>query len=174
MWTDERVEMLRKLWSEGLSASQIAAHLGGVSRNAVIGKVHRLGLPGRKPKDATLARRGQRAPVDRVPKARRRSMFWQSLEGVAKLPLPLADVPIDPTKVKTLQDLEANDCRWPLGDPQAPTFGFCGCPKLPGLPYCEPHARRAYAPPAPGKQILPSEGDQFNRRGERVKQKERV
>ena len=70
-WTDERVELLKKLWSDGLSASQIAAELGGITRNAVIGKVHRLGLSGRAKSASSAARRPRKArsPMMRIGRA---------------------------------------------------------------------------------------------------------
>ena len=71
-WTDERVELLKKLWADGLSASQIAAELGGITRNAVIGKVHRLGLSGRAKSPSSSAPRPRKARSSgmmRVPRA---------------------------------------------------------------------------------------------------------
>jgi GcrA cell cycle regulator len=124
-WTDERVEILKKLWSEGLSASQIAGRLGGITRNAVIGKVHRLGLSGR----ATTSRSSGSRP--------RAEPFVSQFE---ELDIPLAER-------KTLQDLTECSCRWPIGDPQTPEFHFCNRNKVQGLPYCEFHARRAFQPP---------------------------
>jgi GcrA cell cycle regulator len=155
-WTDERVELLKKLWSEGLSASQIAGRLGGVTRNAVIGKVHRLGLSGR----ATTSRLSGSRPRARITPARRiakprfasagnlalRALYQPEAEPFVsqfeELEVPLAER-------KTLQMLNECDCRWPIGDPQTPEFHFCNRGKVPGLPYCEFHARRAFQPPQP-------------------------
>ena len=151
-WTDDRVESLKKLWAEGLSASQIAGRLGGVTRNAVIGKVHRLGLSGR----ATTSRMKSHRPR-RVATARRtakprytsgnpavRSLYHPDAEPyqsqVEELVIPLAER-------KTIQTLEECHCRWPIGDPQEADFHFCGKNKVAGLPYCEHHARRAFQPP---------------------------
>lgn len=153
-WTDARAVLLQKLWSEGMSASVIAQRLGGVSRNAVIGKVHRMGLPGRAPTQkqrwAKPPRRVRRRAVSYVtqsePHARQRSIL--DMLPTSPLPLPSAS---DVARL-TLDQLEdrstITQCRWPVGDPRQPGFGFCGCPAHTGLPYCADHARRAYAAPA--------------------------
>jgi GcrA cell cycle regulator len=157
-WNDERVELLKKLWSEGLSASQIAGRLGGVTRNAVIGKVHRLGLSGR----ATTSRMKSHRPRARTAvNARRmqqktrfapqgnpalRALYQPEAEpftpSVEELVIPLKER-------RTIQTLTECSCRWPIGDPQSPDFHFCGKTKVTGLPYCEFHARRAFQPPQP-------------------------
>jgi GcrA cell cycle regulator len=153
-WNDERVDVLKKLWADGLSASQIAGRLGGVTRNAVIGKVHRLGLSGR----ATTSRMKSHRPRVRVQGARR--LMKTRLPGAAATSplrtLYLTDEPYVPpaeelviplAERKYIQTLTESCCRWPIGDPQQPEFHFCGKAKIPGLPYCEAHARRAFQPP---------------------------
>lgn len=158
-WTDERVELLKRLWSEGLSASQIAGRLGGVTRNAVIGKVHRLGLSGRattsrikshrpRPRLANAAKR-QARPSNRFPASGNptvRALYTPDSEpftpSVEELVIPM-------NERKTIQTLTGSCCRWPIGDPQLAEFHFCGRDKVPGLPYCEHHARRAFQPPQP-------------------------
>lgn len=154
-WTDDRVDLLKKLWAEGLSASQIAGRLGGVTRNAVIGKVHRLGLSGR----ATTSRMKSHRPRNRVPgTAKRASKTKFANTGNPALRalyhpdaepfMPASEeLNIPAAERKDIQSLEANHCRWPIGDPQHPEFHFCGKGKVPGLPYCEHHARRAFQPP---------------------------
>jgi GcrA cell cycle regulator len=160
-WTDERVELLKKLWSDGLSASQIAAELGNVTRNAVIGKVHRLGLSGRaKDKAATTAQR-PRKPA-RVPSAP--ASIAPTDHGnvlVSPLPQPLVEaepevavaeeVAIPMSERVTIMDLRESMCRWPMGDPTKPEFRFCGARSITGLPYCNHHARIAYQPVADRK-----------------------
>jgi GcrA cell cycle regulator len=151
-WNDERVDVLKKLWADGLSASQIAGRLGGVTRNAVIGKVHRLGLSGR----ATTSRMKSRPRV-RTQAARRLMKPRTPTAGnVAFRSLYLTDEPYVPpaeelviplAERKYIQTLTESCCRWPIGDPQQPEFHFCGKKKIPGLPYCEVHARRAFQPP---------------------------
>jgi GcrA cell cycle regulator len=152
-WTDERVELLKKLWAEGLSASQIAGRLGSVTRNAVIGKVHRLGLSGR----ATTSRMKSHRPRPRLAAKRlaAKTRFsplgnpaFRALyaEAEAYQP-PVEELVIPPNERKYIQTLTECCCRWPIGDPQTPEFHFCGKNKVPGLPYCEFHARRAFQPP---------------------------
>lgn len=151
-WNDERVELLKKLWGEGLSASQIAGRLGSVTRNAVIGKVHRLGLSGR----ATTSRMKSHRPRQRVAKRIAKSRFSNvGNPALRALYLPEAE-PFTPAveelvipmnERKYIQTLTESCCRWPIGDPQTPEFHFCGKSKVNGLPYCEFHARRAFQPP---------------------------
>ena len=168
-WSDERVELLKKLWSEGLSASQIAGRLGGVTRNAVIGKVHRLGLSGR----ATTSRMKSSRPRARAASAKRAARpnfkqlgnpaFRNLYQGEAEPFVPSAeelDIPL--AERKSMQDLTESCCRWPIGDPQHEDFHFCNRKKVPGLPYCEFHARRAFQVP------------QSKRRGERAGAKPEV
>ncbi|MFV0295719.1 MAG: GcrA family cell cycle regulator [Hyphomicrobiaceae bacterium] len=154
-WNDERVELLKKLWSEGLSASQIAGRLGSVTRNAVIGKVHRLGLSGRATTTRMKSHRPRPRPnaVKRPPAKPRfqqggntalRALYQADTEPY----VPTAEeIEIPMKERKYIQTLEECHCRWPIGDPQEADFHFCGKNKVAGLPYCEFHARRAFQPP---------------------------
>ena len=161
-WTDERVELLKKLWGEGLSASQVAAELGGVTRNAVIGKVHRLGLSGRAKTTSTAQRARRSRPAN--PRPSRTSsnaaptMGATALKADAKpqaAPQPKAQtkpeedavvVPI--SKRASILTLTENTCKWPIGDPGDGDFHFCGHKSEPGAPYCKYHADIAYQPSA--------------------------
>ncbi len=134
-WTDERVELLKKLWTEGLSASQIARQLGDVTRNAVIGKVHRLGLSGRGSPS-----RSERPRAVTVPKPTVKPVFIKPMI-VEKKPVVLEN-----GEYATVMTLKENMCKWPIGDPASPDFRFCGHKTMPGSPYCEAHARLAYQP----------------------------
>ena len=149
-WTDERMEELRKLWGEGLSASQIANSLGGVSRNAVIGKIHRLGLSGRVKTPRSPARRPTAARPAK-PKAQARVMAVGStvvkvVEG--EVPEPVIEprvaeiVPINGGV--GLLDLKPGCCRWPVGDPADENFRFCGAKTGPNDTYCQAHAELAF------------------------------
>lgn len=149
-WTDERVAILTKLWSDGLSCSQIAARLGDVTRNAVIGKITRLGLPGRK----ALFRTTAQAPRKRRSRERNNLNIWgkprpyNQLRPEPYVPLPQPVIP--PHERKPLVALTETCCRWPIGDPKDdPDFGFCPAKAVPGLPYCEAHASIAYQTPTP-------------------------
>jgi GcrA cell cycle regulator len=155
-WTDERVELLKKLWSEGLSASQIAAELGGITRNAVIGKVHRLGLSGRAKPSSSIPRTRKARPshllrVNR-PATRgntalaRHPLAMYELEPEAE-PEPLENIIPIGQRCQLLQLTEAT-CRWPIGDPGSPDFFFCGGKPAGEFPYCAYHARIAYQPMA--------------------------
>jgi GcrA cell cycle regulator len=141
-WTDERVETLKKLWLDGLSASQIAKHLGGVTRNAVIGKVHRLGLSGRATpsQPQRTAFKTPRAPRPAVNVQPRRS---------TELTLPTIPArvfyPEEPGSA-TVLTLGAHMCKWPIGDPSTDGFTFCGRRSDSEGPYCVEHARVAYQP----------------------------
>lgn len=118
-WTDERVEILKKLWTEGKTASQIAEILGGVTRNAVIGKAHRLKLSKRISPIQTTKKQKANPQIDTP-----------------------ANVPTG--RCVSLLELKERSCRWPNGDPKKSDFSFCGEGALPGLPYCATHAAVAY------------------------------
>jgi len=171
-WTDDRVELLKKLWMEGLSASQIAAELGeGVTRNAVIGKVHRLKLSARaKPTNSTpRARPAARTTPRRaaspasamgsamasINKARASINRPQTLGATALAASPQleaelyvapssAEIFIPEDKRLSLLQLNEHTCKWPIGDPLTKDFYFCGQHSLETGPYCEFHSRKAY------------------------------
>ena len=157
-WTEDRVETLKKLWADGLSASQIAGELGGITRNAVIGKVHRLGLSGRA-----------KAPSSSVPRARKPrapSQFTRTVRSATRGNTALArhafayldseqeqepepeflDNIIPIAQRCTILQLTDATCHWPVGDPAAADFFFCGGKTLTSLPYCAHHSRIAYQP----------------------------
>ena len=149
-WSHNRVEQLKKLWEAGLSASQIAAELGNVSRNAVIGKVHRLGLSGRaKSLSSAAPRRRNAHPAQykmRVtrPVARGNTALAQTFD-VEVEPDPVTSDNVVPMSQRlSLLELNEATCHWPIGDPLSPDFFFCGGKVLTGLPYCAQHARVAY------------------------------
>jgi GcrA cell cycle regulator len=168
-WTDERVELLRKLWSEGLSASQIAAQMGGVSRNAVIGKVHRLKLSGRgkqtaaqprakKPAQATQATRPSTPSRSSGAGSSRVSSHTHAvgatalkadyqIQAISGTVLEFAPVLLPPvSKQLKLVELSERTCKWPVGDPLATDFSFCGNDSGDAGPYCQFHAKLAYQP----------------------------
>jgi GcrA cell cycle regulator len=150
-WTDERVEALKRLWAEGLSASQIATELGNITRNAVIGKVHRLGLSGRAKSPSAAASRPRKARAAsamlRVSRSLRgNTALAHAYEWDAEAePEPLDNV-IPLGQRRSLLELTEDTCRWPIGDPGNPDFFFCGGPAVTSLPYCAYHSRIAYQP----------------------------
>ena len=150
-WTDARVETLRTLVTERLSAGQIGDRLG-TTRNAIIGKCKRLGLalpnatPGIRKAHKPYPLRRRAVPTTARPQSARPTLP----------PLPTEPIP-EPVEYDrerlaesvTLLDLEPQHCRWPLSAHDMANHRFCGCQRLDGFPYCETHARRAFAPVAP-------------------------
>jgi GcrA cell cycle regulator len=153
-WNDERVELLKRLWAEGLSASQIASRLGGVTRNAVIGKVHRLGLSGRATSSRSASPRPRRTQAPRQHRApalmfgTRGNTALKPVyeEDIEPAPAPVTELYIPPAERASILTLKESMCRWPIGDPGEEEFHFCGRKKVGTIPYCEHHARLAYQP----------------------------
>jgi GcrA cell cycle regulator len=149
-WSTERIEQLRSLWQDGLSASQIAANLGGITRNAVIGKAHRLGLTGRpspiKNRPVGISRpKPQKRPRVEAQPAPRPAPAGSAPPRRFEPPQPVVE--LDDGPGATILTLTDRICKWPIGDPRQPDFHFCGRASAEGLPYCADHARRAYQPP---------------------------
>ncbi|MEM9704858.1 MAG: GcrA family cell cycle regulator [Pseudomonadota bacterium] len=144
-WDDERVEQLKKLWAEGLSASQIANKMGGVTRNAVIGKVHRLGLSGRATPSAPQRGRSYGAPEDTY-EVEEETSAVEASEPPVEQPVFSAPVTIIESDRATVASLRRNMCRWPIGDPASDDFHFCGEPTASGKSYCAYHAQLAFQP----------------------------
>jgi GcrA cell cycle regulator len=144
-WTDERIATLRKMWLEGMSASQVARQLGGVSRNAVIGKVHRMGLAGREAPSRPRSVGGRppgrsqtRTPETATPKlAPVRTATVIPVPAPAPTPAPIV---FDARPSATILTLGEHACRWPIGDPDQAGFGFCGARRASHSSYCEGHA----------------------------------
>lgn len=128
-WTEDRVEQLKQLWAEGLSASQIANKMGGVTRNAVIGKVHRLGLAGRA------------TPAAPKPKA-----VTQYDDPITKSPTYGLENLYAGIDKPTVSSIGGSQCKWPIGDPTSEDFHFCGQPSNHGKPYCAYHSQVAFQP----------------------------
>jgi len=167
-WTEQRIEVLRKLWGQGQTASQIAAILGGITRNAVIGKAHRLGLTGRP---SPIKREAGASPQPRrraaAPVARRMPGAGQPGQ-VHGQPLPQthgvsaaqhapaqraeasehvhreAPPPPRQNSARVASHVGSRTCSWPMGDPKQPGFHFCGEPAEAGKPYCGHHCHVAY------------------------------
>ena len=137
-WTSERIAELERLWATGASTAEIGRQID-VTKNAVVGKVHRLGLPGRpspirrgvtgkKPTGRSQASQGHQSPGG------------QSPGGQSPESLETREAPRRPAVV----DLHALPCQWPFGDPCDEDFHFCGAPVLASRPYCPEHCARAY------------------------------
>ena len=138
-WTDEKVSKLKELWGKGNTASQIAEIIGGISRNAVIGKAHRLNLSAKiKTRTATSNESFENAVIDKNIKSKkgRRSKF-KSL---------IIEKDFEPENPKTLEELDENSCKWPIGHPEEKKFYFCGRSSLKDFSYCKLHLLYAYQP----------------------------
>lgn len=147
-WTDDRVAKLTKLWADGLSASQIAAELGGVTRNAVIGKVHRLGLSGRAKQPSSSVKRPKRVRSGGyTTRARSQSRSLVSDSTSAEPRVAIQDIPEPVCQKLELVELTERTCKWPHGDPATDDFFFCGNKTKDGSPYCAYHSRMAYQQP---------------------------
>ena len=161
-WTDERVELLRKLWSEGLSASQIAAQLGSVTRNAVIGKVHRLKLSSRGRTTSAAPRQKKTSSAAGAKSVSRAASVTRSVitigatalqtqfdaEPVARYQRPVENVVVPISRRLQLVQLSERTCKWPNGDPLTEDFSFCGNDAAETGPYCTYHSRIAFQPAA--------------------------
>lgn len=172
-WTDERVEVLKKMWGEGQSASIIAKALGGVTRNAVIGKVHRLGLSNRVTSTSSKKATNNKASAKVKPAVKSASPRTVSGAETVRITPPAvrkiipAGQPLPPqpsaneispealakvsevektAKRISLMELTEKTCKWPVGDPATDDFWFCGLGVKVGKPYCEAHVSVAFQP----------------------------
>ena len=137
-WTSEKVEKLKELWSKGHTASQIAEKLGDTTRNAVIGKAHRLNLEARAPSKSSASRsKENKQVVKRSATPMSRKAKFQSI---------LLDKNFEPENPKSLEELSENTCKWPIGHPNEEKFYFCGRKPEGEFPYCKLHVLYAFQP----------------------------
>jgi GcrA cell cycle regulator len=168
-WTEQKIQMLKEMWGHGYSASEIAKRLGGLTRNAVIGKAHRLKLSSRpspiRREDETPGTIGPDAVMPIIKSASKKRTMLRPLPPVA---LPSTVKTQGKDSFRSLEEMKRTEgiavtkagerhCRWPIGDPRSPDFRFCGCAAYEGLPYCIDHARMAYQ--NVGKKQRSSESD---------------
>ena len=138
-WTEEKVSKLKELWGNGNTASQIAEIIGGISRNAVIGKAHRLNLSAKiKTRTATSNQNFENSLNEKNVKIKRnRKSKFKSL---------IIEKDFEPENPKQLEELDENSCKWPIGHPDEKSFYFCGRSSLKDFSYCKLHLLYAYQP----------------------------
>ena len=138
-WTEEKVAKLKELWGKGNTASQIAEIIGGISRNAVIGKAHRLNLSAKiKTRTATSSQNFDNTTIAKNTQSRRgRKSKFKSL---------IIEKDFEPENPKQLEELDENSCKWPIGHPDEKNFYFCGRSSLKDFSYCKLHLLYAYQP----------------------------
>ena len=151
-WTEEKVTKLKELWGKGSTASQIAEIIGGISRNSVIGKAHRLNLSAKiKTRSATSNQNFENAFVENKNKSNKgRKNKFKSL---------IIEKDFEPENPKQLEELDENCCKWPIGHPDEKSFYFCGRSSLKDFSYCKLHLLYAYQPK--GKKDDTSEKDEI-------------
>ena len=138
-WTDEKVAKLKELWGKGNTASQIAEIIGGISRNAVIGKAHRLNLSAKiKTRTATSNQNFNNSILDKNSNSKRvRRSKFKSL---------IIEKNFEPENPKQLEELDENSCKWPIGHPDEKNFYFCGRSSMKDFSYCKLHILYAFQP----------------------------
>tara|TARA_B100000787_G_scaffold124579_1_gene93895 strand:- start:106 stop:603 length:498 start_codon:yes stop_codon:yes gene_type:complete len=138
-WNEEKVAKLKKLWGKGSTASQIAEIIGGISRNAVIGKAHRLNLSSKiKTRNSSSTQNFQNNVEENNSKqGRGRKNKFQSL---------IIEKDFEPENPKKLEELDESSCKWPIGHPEEQSFYFCGRSSLKDFSYCKLHLLYAYQP----------------------------
>ena len=149
-WTDEKVAKLKELWGKGNTASQIAEIIGGISRNAVIGKAHRLNLSAKiKTRTATSNQNFENSKIEKniQIKRGRRSKF-KSL---------IIEKDFEPENPKQLEELDENSCKWPVGHPDEKSFYFCWRSSLKDFSYCKLHLLYAYQPKGKKEEVADKE-----------------
>ena len=151
-WTDEKVAKLKELWGKGNTASQIAEIIGGISRNAVIGKAHRLNLSAKiKTRTATSNQNFENSVGEKNIKIKRgRKSKFRSL---------IIEKDFEPENPKQLEELDENSCKWPIGHPNEKSFYFCGRTSLKDFSYCKLHLLYAYQPKGKKEDSTEKNGD---------------
>ena len=146
-WTEKKVNKLKELWGKGSTASQIAEIIGDISRNAVIGKAHRLNLSSKIKTKNTFSNQNFNNNSEE-------NNFKQKQGKKSKFKSLLIEKDFEPENPKNLEELHASSCIWPVGHPEEKTFYFCGRSSLKDFSYCKLHLLYAYQPK--GKREVPA------------------
>ena len=149
-WTDEKVSKLKELWGKGNTASQIAEIIGGISRNAVIGKAHRLNLSAKiKTRNVATNKNFENSYDNKNTKQKKiRGSRFKSL---------IIEKDFEPEQPKQLEELDDNSCKWPIGHPDEDSFYFCGRSSLKDFSYCKLHLLYAYQPKGKKEDVVDKE-----------------
>jgi len=148
-WNEEKVNKLKELWGKGKTASQIAEIIGGISRNAVIGKAHRLNLSAKiKTRAATSNQNFENSQEEKNKTKRGRKSKFKSL---------IIEKDFEPENPKQLEELNENTCKWPFGHPDENSFYFCGRSSLKDFSYCKLHLLYAYQPKGKKEEVTEKE-----------------
>ena len=150
-WTEEKVAKLKELWGKGNTASQIAEIIGGISRNAVIGKAHRLNLSAKiKTRTATSNQNFDNSISEKNIQTRKRARK-------SKFKSLIIEKDFEPENPKQLEELDENSCKWPIGHPDEKSFYFCGRSSLKDFSYCKLHLLYAYQPKGKKEEVTEKE-----------------
>jgi len=143
MWTEEKVKILKELWGKGKTASQIAEIIGGISRNAVIGKAHRLNLSAKLKNKST---RELGSSKNLFKEDSENKILGKKRLSRSKFKSILIEKDFEPENPKQLEELDENTCKWPIGHPSESSFYFCGRNSLKDFSYCKLHLLYAFQP----------------------------
>jgi GcrA cell cycle regulator len=159
-WNDEKVGKLKELWGKGSTASQIAEIIGGISRNAVIGKAHRLNLSSKiKTRNASSSQSFDSSSEE--------GNFKQKQMRKSKFKSLLIEKNFEPENPKKLEELDESSCKWPVGHPEEKSFYFCGRSSLKDFSYCKLHLLYAYQPKGKREEPATDKEEEVQQYGEK-------
>ena len=155
MWTEEKVKILRDLWGKGKTASQIAEIIGGISRNAVIGKAHRLNLSA-KIKNKSFSDNSSKNLEN---KSLENKSYIKRRFSKSKFKSLIIEKDFEPENPKQLEELDDNSCKWPIGHPNENSFYFCGRTSLKDFSYCKLHLLYAFQPKGKKDELIDKDNE---------------
>ena len=149
-WNEEKVNKLKELWGKGSTASQIAEIIGGISRNAVIGKAHRLNLSAKIKTRAATSNESYESSIEE-----KNNKYKKGRKN--KFKSLIIEKDFEPENPKQLEELDENSCKWPIGHPNEESFYFCGRSSLKDFSYCKLHLLYAYQPKGKKEEVTEKE-----------------